>query len=156
MSLVHAQRWRSPTDFYLAANEMLRHYSASRIGVLSVTLPVCVAILGFSLTPGLFLSTRLFLAGCEVVLFAFAALICLYFGYKYEQTRRYIVRLESGHDDAFYTYLPRIKNVPWVDGVNWGIIAVGVTLHVAYLIVFMDCMFSNEQIEALLFWRNDV
>src|SRR4051812_23749428 len=108
---------------YSEAGEMLRHYSTSRITVLSIVIPICLAILGFALAPGQtpapvnqaatnqpagtanqgapsqtggsINKLGLYLLVAEALLFLYALALSLFFSQKYEQCRQCLLRLEA-------------------------------------------------------------
>lgn len=113
---------------------MLRHYSSTRTAVLSISLPLCLAILGWVLASAQRTKLELYLLAAEAVVFLYTLILSLFFSAKYEQTRRVLVRIEAGEDVSVYTNIvgSRPREKIQIDGIDKSIIALGVLAHLIF------------------------
>lgn len=134
------EEWSSQhSAAYAEAGNMLRHYSTTRIAVLSIALPVCLAILGwvFSSSRAGGLSTYLLVA--EAIVFLYSLALSLFFSSKYEQTRQALVRMEAGETVYLYNALSRSRLQQWLklDGIDKSLITAGLILHGVYYVYYL-------------------
>jgi hypothetical protein len=112
----------------------LRHYSTSRTAVLSVALPICVAILGWVLVspPGGRLA--IFLLSAEVIVYSYSVVLSIFFSGKYEQIRKALVKIEAGDEILLYSTVVGIRpRGRWhLDMMDRTLIVASVVLHLAY------------------------
>ena len=123
---------------YTEAGNMLRHYSSSRTAVLSIALPVCIAILGWVLSSNQRNALTIYLLFSEALLFAYALLISVFFSVKYEQARRSLVRIEAGGDglSVYYEIGTRLRDFTQLDGIDRSLLTLGMFMHIVYYIYY--------------------
>ena len=117
---------------------MLRHYSSSRTAVLSVTIPICLGILGFVLSPTVPNKVGWYLLAAEALLFLYAICLSMFFSVKYEQSRLYLIRIEGGEEVDYYTAVTGVRKRGGVhiDAIDWSILLIGAALHAAFYIYY--------------------
>jgi hypothetical protein len=113
---------------------MLRHYSSSRIAVLSIVVPVCAGILALALAKPAGGDLTIYLLLAEAVLFTFAVALSFFFSSKYEQIRQALVRLEAGEKIFIYNSIvgSRSRGKWKPDAIDKSIMILGILLHSAY------------------------
>ena len=118
---------------------MLRHYSTCRISVLSLVLPICVALLGVVVSIDRNRSLATYLLIAEGLLFIYAVVLSMFFSIKYEQTRRLLVRLEAGEDVSIYSTAvsARLRDHLEMDGIDRSVISLGIILHLAFYLYYI-------------------
>ncbi len=125
---------------YAEAGEMLRHYSTTRIAVLSIGLPVCLGVLGWVLSPDQHGMIAAYLLVAEAIVFAYSLALSVFFSSKYEQFRQALVRLEAGETVFLYSKVAGTRTHDWLrfDGIDKSLIAAGIVLHAVYYIVYFS------------------
>jgi len=115
---------------------MLRHYSSTRLAVLSITIPICLAIFGWILSLSQQKELAIYLLIAEGILFSYALGLSLFFSTKYEQTRQFLVKVEAG--EIMYTYNSivgsRLRNSLQLDAIDKTLIIIGLSLHLAFYV----------------------
>lgn len=116
---------------YAEAGSMLRHYSVSRTAVISIALPVCLAIIGWAVSSPSAGRLPTFLLISEGVIFLYAVYMSLFFATKYEQARRCLVSIEAGEDMNVYGNIvaSRLRGALHVDGFDKALISLGLIFH---------------------------
>lgn len=119
---------------YAEAGEMLRHYSSVRMMVLSIALPVCIAILGWVVASLQQTRVVLYLLIAEGLLFLYAFAMSFFFSTKYEQTRQVLAHIEAGEDVRVYTNIVsyRLRERMHLDGIDKSLASVGVIAHLVF------------------------
>jgi hypothetical protein len=133
--------------YYSEAGAMHRHYSTCRTAVLTAVFPICLALLGGALSSRLSLIVRIYAVAAEVLLFAFAASLSLFFSKKTEQTRRILVGIESdaelpGTHLGLGSGMRGHHWYGWLDNLGRAILLVGAVLHVGFWIYFIASLES--------------
>jgi hypothetical protein len=123
---------------YSEAGNLLRHYSSSRTAVLTIAIPICIIILGWTLASAARPRLALFLLTGEFLVFVYALILSLFFSAKYEQTRLVLIRIETGENAAVYSNIAgtRLRGRWHPDAIDKSLIAIGILFHITYYIYY--------------------
>ncbi len=127
------------SDYYKAASDMLRHYSAVRATIMGLTLPICFGLLGLAYSGRAAEISKMGLVMIELCVFVFAIVLSIHFSDRYEETKSYLIDLENGNVNPFYSVViikrpGLMRRVRSLDGINRGLIIIGLFLHFVFLV----------------------
>jgi hypothetical protein len=119
---------------FTEAGNMLRHYSSSRTAILSLVIPICLGILGWVLSVNQRRGLVIYLLIAEGVLFLYGLYLSIFFSLKYEQTRKFLAKIEAGEDLPVYNSIisSRLRGSIRLDAIDKSLSIIGVLLHLAF------------------------